>query len=310
MPDNDDKIDDTIHDFLNALSAEQASATLTLRAYESDLYDAQALLGLHNISLAKATVADLKKVLAAWQARGLAQTTTARRLSVLRGYYAYLCAEAIRDDNPSSHLSNPKLAPSVPASLSEAEVEALIAGADHLPDKEQSLVMAAGLELLYATGLRISELLSLPETAILQADKSLTITGKGNKDRIVLLTDIALEKAMKWVNWRHESQPDYLEDRLFSLRKTPLSREKFARLLKQIAQLSDIPPERVSPHKLRHSFATHMLNRGADLRVLQTMLGHADIATTQIYTKTRSDRLSGLVQDMHPLARSGDGALK
>lgn len=295
--------EDLISDFLDALVAENASALSTLRSYETDLTDAQAVLKQRHVSLHKAQLADLQYLLSVWQKRGLAPRTTARRLSALRGYYAYLCAEQARLDNPASYLSSPKMAKTLPATLSEEEVIKLLQGAEQLSPLADALMMSAGLELLYATGMRISELLSLEQSAVLQDDKSLTIKGKGGKERLVLLTDISLEKARRWVSWRHENQPDYHGDWLFSRGYKPVSRDVFARLLKQIAALSDISQDKVSPHKLRHSFATHMLNRGADLRVLQTMLGHADIATTQIYTTTRSDRLSGLVQDMHPLAR-------
>ena len=295
--------DDLISDFLDALVAENASAPLTLRSYESDLADAQNVLIRQNVRLKDAQLSDLQHLLSVWQKRGLAPPTTARRLSALRGYYAYLCAEQLRDDNPASHLSSPKMAKTLPSTLTEEEVVRLLQAAEQLKTLEDALMMSAGLELLYATGLRISELLSLSENAVLQEEKSLTISGKGGKERLVLLTDIALEKARRWLSWRHEHQPNYTQDKLFSRGNKPLNREAFARLLKQIASLSGISQDKVSPHKLRHSFATHMLNRGADLRVLQTMLGHADIATTQIYTQTRSDRLQGLVQDMHPLAR-------
>lgn len=299
-----------IADFLIALSAERGSASKTLQAYERDLDDCDGFLQAQKKSLSLADIDDLRALVAHWHKRGLAPRTTARRLSALRGFYAYLCGEGVRDDNPSANLSSPKIAVSVPVSLSEDEVVRLIGVAQKLPSQEQGLMMTAGLELLYATGLRISELLSVREGAILAQEKSLTIKGKGGRERIVLLTDIALEASLAWLAWRHNHQPSYLDEALFSDKGKVLSRQDFARLLKQIAIIANIAPEKVSPHKVRHSFATHMLNRGADLRVLQTMLGHADIATTQIYTKTRSDRLSGLVQDMHPLARGADGELE
>ena len=302
--------DTHIRAFLIALSAEKASAIKTIQAYERDLYDCDEFVQRQGVGLASADSHMLRALLTQWQKRGLAPRTTARRLSALRGYYSFLCAEGIRHDNPTANLSNPKLGTSLPASLSEDEVMILIDGAQKLPQEEQALMMSAGLEILYATGLRISELLSLRESAILAQEKNLTITGKGGRERIVLLTDIALEKALLWVTWRHKNQPAYLDEVLFSYREKPISRYDFARHCKQIAGLVGIASDKVSPHKIRHSFATHMLNRGADLRSLQTMLGHADIATTQIYTKTRSDRLSGLVQDMHPLANLPDGELE
>jgi len=302
--------DETIADFLIALAAERASAEKTLRAYETDLSDANAFMIGRDVSLSHASSDDLKALLSHWHKRRLAPRTTARRLSALRGFYAYLCGEGLRTDNPSVNVASPKTSPAIPQALSEKDVVRLIDKARHLPDEEQALMMSAGLEMLYATGLRISELLAIEESTLLTREKTLTIRGKGGKERLVLLTDMASEAALRWIAWRHEKQPDYLDKALFSWRKKPLTRDDFARLLKQIAALAGIAAERVSPHKLRHSFATHMLNRGADLRVLQTMLGHADIATTQIYTKTRSDRLSGLVQDMHPLARMTDGEVE
>ena len=302
--------DDHISDFLDALVAERASAPLTIRSYETDLDDAAHILKAKGATLATAGLPDLQHLLQVWQRRGLAASTTARRLSALRGYYAYLCAEAIRKDNPATYLASPKLGKSLPDTLDEEEVTRLLDGALLLEDKAQALMMSAGIEMLYATGLRISELLSLRESALIANDKTLTIMGKGGKERLVLLTDIALEKTIRWISWRHDHHPEFQDDILFSKENKPVSREDFARLLKKIASLVDIAPTKISPHKLRHSFATHMLNRGADLRVLQTMLGHADIATTQIYTSTRSDRLSGLVRDMHPLARQGKGELE
>ena len=302
--------DDSIAQFLTALSAEKASAQLTLAAYETDLADAQAVMAANGVQLATASVDDLRQLLANWQKRNLAASTTARRLSALRGYYGFLCVEAVRSDNPILHIDGPKMGQSLPQSLSEEEVVQLIASADAMAEKQEALMMAAALEMLYATGLRISELLALREQDVLHQQMSLTITGKGGKQRLILLTDMAVQKARDWIAWRHEHQSDYQDEALFSYHKKPIKRAQFAKLLKQIAALAKIAPHRVSPHKLRHSFATHMLNRGADLRVLQTMLGHADIATTQIYTKTRNDRLSGLVKDMHPLARGTDGEVE
>ena len=302
--------DDHISDFLDALVAERASAPLTIRSYETDLDDAAHILKAKGANLTTAGLSDLQQLMEVWQRRGLAASTTARRLSALRGYYAYLCAEAIRKDNPATYLASPKLGKSLPDTLDEEEVTRLLDGALLLEDKAQALMMSAGIEMLYATGLRISELLSLRESALIANDKTVTIMGKGGKERLVLLTDIALEKTTRWISWRHDHHPEFQHDILFSKDNKPVSREDFARLLKKIASLVDIAPTKISPHKLRHSFATHMLNRGADLRVLQTMLGHADIATTQIYTSTRSDRLSGLVRDMHPLAREGKGELE
>ena len=302
--------DFSIADFLAALAAETGASSATIAAYQSDLENAHAVLVAKQSSLVTASVSDLQNLLAHWHRRQVAPRTAARRISVLRQYFAYLCAENIRQDNPTLQLESPKNTTYLPASLSEDEVIRLLEAAQKLPDEEWGLMMSAGLELLYATGLRISELLDLKIGDIQKSEASLTVIGKGRKERVVLVTELSLEKLALWLDWRDHHQSDVTMTALFTNRRKPVNRAQFARWLKKIAVLAGISPDKISPHKLRHSFATHMLNRGADLRSLQTMLGHADIATTQIYTKTRNDRLSGLVSDMHPLASKRDGALE
>lgn len=302
--------DFSIADFLAALAAESGASSATIAAYQSDLENAHAALVAKQTTLVAASVSDLQNLLAHWHSQQVAPRTAARRLSALRQYFAYLCAEKIRQDNPTLQLESPKNTSHLPASLSEEEVIRLLEAAQKLPEEEMALMMSAGLELLYATGLRISELLDLKIGDIQKSEASLTVMGKGRKERVVLVTDLSLEKIALWLDWRDRHQSDVTLTALFTNRKKPVNRAQFARWLKKIAVIAGISPDKISPHKLRHSFATHMLNRGADLRSLQTMLGHADIATTQIYTKTRNDRLSGLVSDMHPLASKRDGALE
>ena len=297
----------SISSFLAVMAAEKGASPLTLSAYGHDLEQAAELLGARKTELITASADDLRVVVQNWHKRALAPATQARRISALRQYYAYLCSEKIRDDNPASLLEAPKSAEHLPQTLSEADIVSLIEASRLLPDKELALMVEAALETLYSTGLRISELISLRASDMRHQSLSLTVKGKGGKERIVMVNDIAKAKANLWLDWRDQYQPDCLEEALFTKNKRPASRNDLARLFKQTASLAQIDPAKVSPHKLRHSFATHMLNRGADLRSLQTMLGHADISTTQIYTKTRSDRLAGLVSDMHPLARKPDG---
>ena len=297
----------SISSFLSVLSAEKGASALTLSAYEGDLEEVADSLRARQSDLISARPEDLRYLVQQWHKRSLAPATQARRISALRQYFAYLCAEAIREDNPAAILETPKSAEYLPHSLSEEEIVRLIEASRLLPEEELALMVEAALETLYSTGLRVSELTSLKAADMRHKSMSITVKGKGGKERLVMVNDIAKAKANLWLDWRDQNQPDYLEDSLFTKNRRAVSRHDFGRLFKQTASLAEIDPAKVSPHKLRHSFATHMLNRGADLRVLQTMLGHADISTTQIYTKTRSDRLSGLVHDMHPLARKPDG---
>ena len=299
--------DQSISAFLAALAAEKAASPLTLSAYGHDLKEAADSLRAHKTELISAQPDDLRLLVRQWHQRALAPTTQSRRISALRSYFSYLCQEMIRGDNPASILDAPKSAEQIPHTLSEDEIISLIEASRLLPEEETALMVEAALEILYSTGLRISELISLTATDMRHKSMSITVKGKGSKERLVMVNDIAKAKANIWLEWRDKHQPDYLDDLLFTKSKRPLNRNEFGRLFKQTASLAKIDPAKVSPHKLRHSFATHMLNRGAHLRSLQTMLGHADISTTQIYTKTRQDRLAGLVSEMHPLARKPDG---
>ena len=212
-----------------------------------------------------------------WEAEGLAARTRARRLSTLRQFMSWLVADGYRLDNPAQFIDAPKLPESLPKSLSEEEIIQLLAATAKLPAPD-NLRMAAALELLYAGGLRISELLALKIQDISRSKTALMITGKGGKERLVPVTDFALKLCADWLEWRDDDGPILHSDQLFASRKKEITRQSFSLLLKKTAMLADIDTNRVSPHKLRHSFATHMLNRGADLRTLQALLGHADIA--------------------------------
>ena len=298
--------------FLQALSAEKGASQHTLNAYQNDLHQIVHQLGQQlDQQLSRPTKRpsfieigqeSLKAIVAGWHAAGLSRGTRQRRLSTLRQFMAWLVADGYRADNPALYLSSPKPAQTLPKSLSEHEVARLIDATKHL-DPPHDLRMRAGLEVLYAGGLRISELLSLNLHDLTASKKTMLIRGKGGKERLVPLTAIALETTALWIEARQADGPVLKTHQLFGDRHGPLTRQRFSLFLKQIAAHAQINPDKVSPHVLRHSFATHVLNRGADLRSVQTLLGHADISTTQIYTATRPERLKGLVQDMHPLAQ-------
>ncbi len=283
--------------FLEMLSAERGAARNTIAAYQADLADAAGYLRSRGQALATADAAGLGAYL-----RGLSATvsarTAARRLSCLRGFYRFLAREGVRTDDPSLLLDAPRLPRSLPKNLSEAEVEALVAAAVAHP-APQGLVARAALELLYATGLRVSELLSLKRADMGRSTTTLIVRGKGGKERMVLVSRAAREAAAALAAHGDSKH-------LFAGRdaRQAMTRQGLALLLKQIALEAGLDPGRVSPHVLRHSFASHMLARGADLRSLQTLLGHSDISTTQIYTHVLHERLAELVAMHHPLAKS------
>ena len=292
--------------FLQTIAAEKAVSKHTLSAYHNDLSVVAA--GLVNLSsdtaaggFQTASADDLRKELHLWYEQGLTARTIARRLSALRHFMSWMVAENHRVDNPSQLLDSPKLPQSLPKSLSEDDVINLIEASAHLPET-QALRMRAGLEILYAGGLRISELLALRVQDMARDRQMLVIKGKGGRERLSPLTAVSVEVARLWLEHRDADGPVTHSDQFLADAKSELTRQKFSVLLKQMAAHAGLHADRVSPHVLRHSFATHMLNNGADLRSLQTLLGHADIATTQIYTTTRSDRLYQLVTGAHPLA--------
>ena len=290
--------------FLNAMRAEKGLAANTIAAYDRDLTSAGLALS-PKTNLINANANDLRQVLKHW-AGDLTAKTVARKLSALRQFMIFLVAEGIRGDDPTQYLDAPKQPKSLPKSLGEQEVAALLttAGQDQSP---QGVMIMAMLELLYGAGLRVSEMTQLEAAVFNRRNDHITIRGKGGKDRVVMLTHAALDAVEAWLHIRDQN-PDGVTTRfLFPSPKTPdqpINRVEVYGLIRQLGV--DAGVGAVTPHMLRHSFATHMINRGADLRSLQVLLGHADISTTEIYTKTRDDRLSGLVHDTHPLARNSD----
>ncbi|MGH7049371.1 MAG: tyrosine recombinase [Acetobacteraceae bacterium] len=286
--------------FLEMLAAERGARPNTLAAYRSDLAHFAAFAGASGASILGADAGLLARYLEALAAEGLSPRTEARRLSCLRQFYRFLMAEGWWKDDPTRHLDSPRLPKALPKFLSESEVEALLTAAGSRPG-HSGLVAKAALEILYASGLRISELLSLRAAAFAAASPVMLVRGKGAKERMVPLSAAASAASRALIAAR--PAPQHF---LFTGRdpRRAMTRQGFAALLKQVALAAAIDPARVSPHVLRHSFASHMLAHGADLRSLQMLLGHADIATTEIYTHVLSDRLTRLVAEHHPLARA------
>lgn len=287
------------------LAAERGAARLTLAAYRNDLIDLAGFLAARGSDLDGADAAALHAYLAAAATRRLAPRTLARRLSAIRQFYRFLLTDALRADDPTSGLDAPRLGRPLPKLLSEAEVSRLIAAAEAWPEAE-GVRLRCILELLYATGLRISELVTLPAAAAQREPRFLLVRGKGGKERMVPLSPPSRQALTAYLARRKEFLPEGQASRfLFPSRGREgfLTRQRCGQLLKELALAANIDPARLSPHVLRHAFASHLLDHGADLRSVQQMLGHADIATTQIYTHVQSDRLRRLVEAAHPLAR-------
>ena len=281
------------------LVAERGAARNTLVAYQADLDDFSAFAAARGRSPSGSDAALLQSYMAGLQRAGLAARTAARRLSSLRQFHRFLLREGVRSDDPTALLDAPRLPRSLPKYLSEQEVDALLAASGRLPGRRGVLARAA-VEILYATGLRVSELLALPRSALAGDAAVLLIRGKGGRERIVPLSDAAREAATALVAANAEDSRHLFPGRD---KRRALTRQAFFLLLKQVALEAGLDPARISPHVLRHSFASHLLARGADLRSLQLLLGHADIATTQIYTHVLAERLQRLVEAHHPLAQ-------
>jgi integrase/recombinase XerD len=290
--------------FLEMLAAERGAARLTIDAYRNDLGDFAGFLAAAGKPVEAADAAALRRYLARLSGAGLSPRTTARRLSALRQFHKFLFAEGVRGDDPSAQLDSPRLGRPLPKILAEAEIESLIAAA-RCRDGAEGKRLLCFVELLYATGLRVSELVALPLSR-LREKRFLLIAGKGGKERLVPLSAPARAALADYATVRGEFLAEGATSRyLFPSRgeEGHLTRRRCGQLLKELAIEAGIDPARVSPHVLRHAFASHLLDHGADLRSVQQMLGHADIATTQIYTHVQGDRLRALVETHHPLAR-------
>jgi len=307
--DSDDRL---VELFLDMLAAERGAGANTLAAYRNDLADLSAYLREQGRSIAVASTDDLRGFLASLAERGFKVSSLARRLSAVRQLYRFLYAEGNRGDDPAAVLEGPKRGRALPKVLTIAEVDALLkharANAENSAQPAVQRLRAARLlcllETVYATGLRVSELVALPASAARRDQRMLVVRGKGGKERLVPLNQAARQAMAEYLTLRAEAARNAQSKWLFRSfgEQGHLTRQHFARELKALGAACGIGGDRLSPHVLRHAFASHLLHNGADLRVVQTLLGHADISTTQIYTHVLEDRLKSLVRDLHPLA--------
>jgi integrase/recombinase XerD len=302
--------------FLDMLAAEQGAGPNTLDAYRRDLTDFSEFLARKGVAFAGAQTQALRDYLADLDTRGFKSSSVARRLSAMRHLFRFLLNERIRSDDPAAILSGPKRGRGLPKVLSIADVDRMLTRAKELtqaseassPQRLRAMRLYCLLEVLYATGLRVSELVALPRSAARNDARMIVVRGKGNKERLVPLNDasrqamadyLAATKALK-TDKNNASLSKWLFPSFGE--SGHLTRQHFARDLKELAAASGLAPRLVSPHVLRHAFASHLLHNGADLRIVQTLLGHTDISTTQIYTHVVEERLKSLVRDLHPLA--------
>jgi integrase/recombinase XerD len=299
--------------FLDMLAAERGAAVNTIAAYRTDLEDLSSYLRSGGTDLFSADTQALRGFLADLAERGFKTASLGRRLSAVRQFYRFLYAEGKRGDDPAAVLEGPKRGRSLPKVLSIAEVDALLGEARRQAEdatttplqRLRAARLLCLLEVVYATGLRVSELMALPASAARRDERMLVVRGKGGKERLVPLNQAARTAMAEYLALRADPGRDTGKWLFPSFgEQGHLTRQHFARELKAVGTACGIAPARLSPHVLRHAFASHLLHNGADLRVVQTLLGHADISTTQIYTHVLEERLKTLVRDLHPL---GDG---
>lgn len=298
--------------FLEAQAAELGAAANTLAAYERDLRHFTEWLTDRGANAGTATQPDIEAYMVHCDAQGLARSTRARRLSAIKQYYRFAFEEKLRDDNPAIRIRGPGRDHRLPKTLSEAEVDALLSAARKAGRTGRDRMRNTCLmELLYATGMRVSELVALPVASARGDPRMLLIRGKGGKERMVPLSSPARAALAAWLTQRDEAEErEKARGKPGSAFLFPsggksghLTRHRFYMLIKELAIHAGIMPDKVTPHRLRHAFATHLLANGADLRAIQTLLGHADVATTEIYTHVLEERLKNLVLEHHPLAR-------
>ena len=301
-----------ISTFLEAQAAELDAAVNTQLAYARDLNDFSGWCTVHKMGLMEATQTDIESYLVDLEASGLAHSTRARRLSAIRQLYRFSFEEGWRADNPALRISGPKRRKLLPKTLTEAEVDALLSASRDSGRAGDRLRNTCLMELLYATGMRVSELVSLPVSAARGNPQMLLVRGKGGKERMVPLSPPAQGALVKWLKrWDETEETARIAKAatpskfLFPSRSKAghLTRHRFYLMIKEFAVAAGVSPANVTPHTLRHAFATHLLAHGADLRVIQTLLGHADVGTTEIYTHVLEERLRDLVLEHHPMAQ-------
>ena len=302
--------------FLDMLAAEQGAGDNTLDAYRRDLTDFSEFLGRKGQNFTGAGTDELRDYLADLDTRGFKSSSVARRLSAMRHLFRFLLNERIRSEDPAAILSGPKRGRGLPKVLSIADVDRMLTRAKELtetenasPQRLRAMRLYCLLEVLYATGLRVSELVALPLSASRRDARMIVVRGKGNKERLVPLNEASRQAMADYLAAMEALKPEKKKNAVSSKWLFPsfgesghLTRQHFARDLKELAAASGLAPRLVSPHVLRHAFASHLLHNGADLRIVQTLLGHTDISTTQIYTHVVEERLKSLVRDLHPLA--------
>jgi integrase/recombinase XerD len=305
--------------YLDMLAAERGAAANTLEAYRRDLSDFSSDLADHGGSIAKAGSDNIRDYLGRLSDRGFSAASVARRLSAIRQLYRFLYAEGNRKDDPAAAIEGPKRGRALPKVLSISHVDQLlsvarkaIAGDGAMSERLRAARLNCLLEVLYATGLRVSELVALPASAAQRDQRMLIVRGKGNKERLVPLNESAKQAMRDYLALREEATKLPKKGSVKAAKwlfpsfgaSGHLTRQHFARDLKALAAATGLKPKQVSPHVLRHAFASHLLQNGADLRSVQTLLGHADISTTQIYTHVLEERLKSLVRDLHPLGET------
>lgn len=298
--------------FLEMMVAERGAAANTVSSYRRDLLDFAAFLATRGTGLARATTGDVEAYFAQGQSLALKPSTAARRLSALRQFHRFALSDGVRADDPTSRIASPRQGRRLPKYLSEAEVEALLSiaaaalgtAAGRAGEKRRMRFLAL-LEILYATGLRVSELVGLPLAALAHDPRFVLVRGKGGRERMVPLSEPARAAIARWLKLRPAGLLPKQARFLFPAGTATghMTRQHFAQGLKVLAGEAGIDPARVSPHVLRHAFASHLLAHGADLRVVQTLLGHADISTTEIYTHILDEKMRALVNRHHPMAR-------
>lgn len=299
--------DPLIEAFLEMLSAERGAAANTLAAYGRDLTGFRDFLTRRKISLKDADADSIRRYLDGLSSAGLSAATAARQLSAIRQFYRFLLSDGMRQQDPSNTIDGPRRRRPLPKVMGESEVDRLIASAQARDATPQAARLCCLLEILYATGLRVSELVSLPLGAVRNDPHLLLVRGKGGRERLVPLGDPARTAIEKYLAVRaHFLGEEQQSKFLFPSRggSGHLTRHRFAQLLGELAAEAGLPARSISPHTLRHAFATHLLAHGADLRAVQQMLGHADISTTEIYTHVLTARMQALVKRHHPLAQS------
>jgi integrase/recombinase XerD len=304
--------------FLDMIAAEQGAGTNTLDAYRRDLTDFSEFLAPAGHGFAGAETQALRDYLGDLDARGFKSSSVARRLSAMRHLFRFLLNERIRSDDPAAILSGPKRGRGLPKVLSISDVDRLLTRAktqSEAPEAStlqrlRAMRLYCLLEVLYATGLRVSELVALPRSAARRDAGMIVVRGKGDKERLVPLNEASRQAMADYLAAMEAVKPDSKKNAAGSKWLFPsfgesghLTRQHFARDLKELAASAGLAPRLVSPHVLRHAFASHLLHNGADLRIVQTLLGHSDISTTQIYTHVIEERLKSLVRDLHPLAQ-------